>query len=125
VSSWQPVQLAARTSCSLLKAPCNFGRSPQTSLCCFLLAWQAHVEAVRGRLSELSAGGLALECSQWLDQLSQQLRQLGGRLLGPCASGQGLLSVEAAVKAALEGWQYALQATRCACSLAGQAAGSV
>jgi hypothetical protein len=79
------------------------------------------VEAVRGRLSELSAGGLALECSQWLDQLSQQLRQLGGRLLGPCTSGQGLLSVEAAVKAALEGWQYALQAIRYACSLAGHA----
>ena len=79
------------------------------------------MEAVRGRLSELSAGGLALECSQWLDQLSQQLRQLGGRLLGPCTSGQGLLSVEAAVKAALEGWQYALQAIRYACSLAGHA----
>lgn len=67
------------------------------------------MDAVRGRLAELSAAGLALECRQWLDQLSQQLRQLGGRLLGPCASGQGLLSVEAAVKAALEEWQYGLQ----------------
>ncbi|PSC70573.1 conserved oligomeric Golgi complex subunit 1 [Micractinium conductrix] len=72
-------------------------------------AWKAQVDAVRGRLAELSAAGLALECRQWLDQLSQQLRQLGGRLLGPCASGQGLLSVEAAVKAALEEWQYGLQ----------------
>ena len=71
------------------------------------------MEAVKGRLSELSAGGLALECSQWLDQLSQQLRQMGGgRLLGACTSGQGLLGVEAAVRAALEGWQYALQPTR-------------
>lgn len=68
------------------------------------------MEAVQGRLAELSGAGLALECSQWLDQLSQQLRQLGGRLLGPCASGQGLLAVEAAVKEALGQWQYALQA---------------
>ena len=37
---------------------------------------QAHVEAVQGRLAELSGAGLALECSQWLDQLSQQLRAL-------------------------------------------------
>lgn len=73
---------------------------------------QANVEGVRGRLAELSAAGLALECSQWLDQLSAALHALGGRLLGPCASGQGLLSVEAAVKAALEDWQYTLQATR-------------
>lgn len=73
-------------------------------------AWKAHVEAVHRRLSELSAAGLALECSQWLDQLSQQLRQLGGRLLGPCTSGQALLNVEAAVKAALAAWHYALQA---------------
>lgn len=68
------------------------------------------MDGVRSRLAELSAAGLALECSQWLDQLSQQLRQLGGRLLGPCTSGQGLLSVEAAVKAALGEWQYTLQA---------------
>jgi len=63
---------------------------------------------VRGRLVELSAAGLALECSQWLDGLSAALRALGGRLLGPCETGQGLLAVEAAVKAALEGWQYSL-----------------
>lgn len=44
------------------------------------------MESVQGRLAELSAAGLALECSQWLDQLLQQLRQLGGRLLGPYAS---------------------------------------
>ena len=69
---------------------------------------QAHVEFARARLSELSAAGLALDCSQWLDQLSQQLRQLGGRLLGPCTTGQGLLSVEAAVRAALEEWHYSL-----------------
>lgn len=71
------------------------------------------MEATRNRLAELSAAGLALECSGWLDQLSLQLRQLGGRLLGPCSSGQGLLQVEAAVKAALEEWQYQLQASRC------------
>ncbi len=71
---------------------------------------QAHVGAVQGRLAELSTAGLALECSQWLDQLSQQLRQLGGGLLGPCSSGQGLLGVEAAVRAALDQWQYSLQA---------------
>ncbi|KAL4423803.1 hypothetical protein ABPG75_001104 [Micractinium tetrahymenae] len=86
-------------------------------------AWKAHVEAVRGRLAELSTAGLALECSQWLDQLSQQLRQLGGRLLGPCASGQGLLSVEAAVRAALDQWQYALQAPAAGDAAAAAAAG--
>ncbi len=73
---------------------------------------QAHLEGVQGRLAELSAAGLALECSQWLDQLSQQLKQLGSRLLGPCSSGQGLLSVEAAVKTALDSWQYTMQLSR-------------
>lgn len=72
-------------------------------------ALQAHVEATRARLTELSSAGLALECSGWLDQLSQQLRQLSGRLLGPCGSGQGLLHVEAAVRAALDGWRCLLQ----------------
>ncbi|KAI3432884.1 hypothetical protein D9Q98_010466 [Chlorella vulgaris] len=72
-------------------------------------AWKAHVEATRARLTELSSAGLALECSGWLDQLSQQLRQLSGRLLGPCGSGQGLLHVESAVRAALDGWRCLLQ----------------
>lgn len=81
---------------------------------------QAHVGAVQGRLAELSTAGLALECSQWLDQLSQQLRQLGGGLLGPCSSGQGLLSVEAAVRAALEQWQYSLQAPAAGEAAAGE-----
>ncbi|PRW61397.1 Conserved oligomeric Golgi complex subunit 1 [Chlorella sorokiniana] len=71
-------------------------------------AWKATLGVVRGRLGELSAAGLALECSQWLDELSTALRALGGRLLSPCDTGQGLLAVEAAVKAALEGWQYSL-----------------
>ena len=73
---------------------------------------QAHVEAAKNRLAELSAAGLALECSGWLDQLSQQLRQLSGQLLGPCGSGQGLLQVETAVRIALDEWQYQLQASR-------------
>jgi len=59
---------------------------------------------------ELSAAGLALECSQWLDGMSQQLRQLEGRLLLPCTSVQDLLIVEAAVQEAMEGWQYLLLA---------------
>ncbi|EFN52303.1 hypothetical protein CHLNCDRAFT_139073 [Chlorella variabilis] len=88
-------------------------------------AWKAHVEATRNRLAELSAAGLALECSGWLDQLSLQLRQLGGRLLGPCSSGQGLLQVEAAVKAALEEWQYQLQASRPDAAAAADAGGDV
>jgi hypothetical protein len=71
------------------------------------------LEAVRGRLGELSAGGLALECSGWLDGLSSALGTLGGGLLGACGSGAGLLQVEGAVRAALDGWVYRLQAGRC------------
>lgn len=82
---------------------------------------------MRGRLAELSAAGLALECSGWLDALCASLRGLGGRLLGPAASGADLLAVEAAVKAALEEWQYTLQPPRWAgcCFARGESQGSV
>lgn len=68
---------------------------------------------MRGRLGELSSGGLALECAGWLDGLSAALGTLGGSLLGACSGGAGLVQVESTVRAALDGWAYRLQGSRC------------
>eukprot|EP00887_Chlorella_sp_A99_P006773 scaffold2.g6773.t1 len=71
-------------------------------------AWAAHRQALLKRLADLSTAGVALECSQWLDKVSQQMRQLGGGLLASCASGPDLLAVESAVRSALEGWRFSV-----------------
>lgn len=71
-------------------------------------AWATHQQAAEGRLADLCAAGVALECSQWLDGVSHQLKQQGGGLLGACASGGDLLAVESAVRGALDKWAFLL-----------------
>lgn len=67
--------------------------------------WAMHLVAAEARLADLSPGGVALECSQWLEGVARQLRLLGGSLLGVCAGGADLLAVERTVLAGLEAWR--------------------
>jgi hypothetical protein len=91
-------------------------------------AWQGLQEAAGGRLASLSAAGVALECSQWLEGLAPQVGALCGALLVGCVSGGDLLEVESGVRRALQEWSYALAAApaegaAAAAAAAGEAAG--
>lgn len=71
-------------------------------------AWLTRQSAACERLGSISAAGVALECSQWLENLAGQVAPLCARLMMGCETGAALRRVESAVRESLQGWRYSL-----------------
>jgi hypothetical protein len=74
-------------------------------------AWKAHITDMVDRLCNLSSSGVALECSQWLNQLgslftNQSLSSSTATALTPCTNGKDLLAVESSIVSILDKWTY-------------------
>lgn len=71
-------------------------------------AWSKHLQNSFERLSGLSSAGVALECNQWLEQISSQVAPLSRVLLRACGSGSDLRAIEMAIKNELQRWKYSV-----------------
>jgi len=72
-------------------------------------AWKAHIIDMVDRLSNLSSSGVALECSQWLNQLGSLFTNQSSSsstALTPCTNGKDLLAMESSIVSILDEWTY-------------------
>lgn len=72
------------------------------------VTWKHQQEAASERIGSLSTAGVSLECSQWLQDFTTQMKSLVHKLLENCLSGSDLATTERTIKKMLDEWFYVL-----------------